>query len=628
MFKSLLYFFIFLGSCQSIAQQIDKRYIDSMLVSVSRHDKEQLRSGMEEINLKLSSLPRIEANPLYQYLIEKANDPFIKMIALGDLGGFLIANDAPDEAIGYLNNGLQLSRDHGEIEDRFSFHVSLANAFIFQNRAEEALSHLNIAESMAVELKQTDAIASVNYSKGMMYESIEDFKQATTYYLKAWDALNLVEDHPERGFYLFVLVDYFKRLGNIKEQTRFTELLANYYSKRQPETPFTHLPTAHIFDTSATAENIKRYKDVIRVSDSMGAINSMMYSSLFLSNIYLKEGEPKAAIEVLQPLIRSLDSTDRRQQKMVLYEKLSVAYEANDDFKNALKFKNMVSQLRDTLVSEKTKRNIAELEVKYDLQTKERELEQQAASKRLLYWILGSAFVVLLILSVFFLKNRKKNQKLAQQKKLLEATVDEKNVLLKETHHRVKNSFQIVSSLLYLQSENMQDSEAQQAIKEAQNRVRSMVLIHQKLYNKDQLVGIDTKEYFHDLTREIFDSHQENGKMVNYTLHVESMLLDIESITPIGLILNELITNVLKHAYDVDDKDRKMEISFQKEGNRLILKVSDNGKGMPEQVRENSFGIKLMKALAKKLKATLQFKKAPENGTTAILEVSRFNLLE
>jgi two-component sensor histidine kinase len=627
MLKSLLYLFIFLCSFQCIAQDINKRYIDSVLVSVSRNDKEQLRTGIEAIQLKLSSLPRDEANPLYKYLIEKTNNPFIKMMALGDLGEFLIANDVPDKAIAYLNKGLELSKNHGETEDRFRFHVSLANAYIFQNRAEEALFHLNIAESMAAELNRTDAIASVNYSKGMMYESIEDFEQATTYYLKAWDTLNLVEDHPERGFYLFVLVDYFKRLGNIKEQTRFTELLTNYYSKRQPEIPFTHLPSAHIFDTSATAENIKRYKDVIRVSDSMGAINSMMYSSLFLSNIYLKEGDPQAAIEVLEPLIRILDSTDRRQQKMVLYEKLSFAYEAGKDFKNALKFKNMVSKLRDTLVSEITKKNIAELEVKYDLQTKERELEQQSASKKLLYWILGSVFVVLVILSVFFLKNSKKNQKLAQQKTLLEATVDEKNVLLKETHHRVKNSFQIVSSLLYLQSENMQDSEAQQAIKEAQNRVRSMVLIHQKLYNKDQLVGIDTQEYFHDLTREIFDSHQENGKTVNYVLQVESMMLDIESITPIGLILNELITNVLKHAYDVEDMDRKMEISFQKEGNRLILKVSDNGKGMPEQVHESSFGIKLMKALAKKLKATLQFKKAPENGTIAILEVSRFNLL-
>jgi two-component sensor histidine kinase len=105
------------------------------------------------------------------------------------------------------------------------------------------------------------------------------------------------------------------------------------------------------------------------------------------------------------------------------------------------------------------------------------------------------------------------------------------------------------------------------------------------------------------------------------------MMLDIESITPIGLILNELITNVLKHAFDSLDSERQLDIAFKKEGEELVLKVIDNGRGMPDDVRESSFGIKLMKALAKKLKATIQFEDAPVKGTVATLNVSRYNLL-
>ncbi len=625
--KNICFLLILLCSSQLPGQSLDIKYADSVLTSLNGSDKETTRSGLETLRRKLVGLPREEAGPIFKHLIDISVSPFNKMILYGDLGDYLVTRDVPEEALIYLKQGLELSKIHGESNDELWFHVSLANAYIFQNRADEALEHLNTAEAMSEQLDQSDAIISINYSKGMVYESIEDFEQATVRYLKAWDELNSVEDHRERGFYLFVLVDYFKRIGDISEQTKFTELLAEYYRKRQPETPFTHLPMNHVFDTAATEANIQRYKDVIRVSDSLGALNALLYSSFSLSDIYMNSQDHEAAANLLLPLTKSFDTTDRDQQKMALYGKLSSIFETGNDYKNALLYKNLEAELRDTLVSEKTKKNIAELEVKYDLQTKDRELEQQAASKKLLYWILGSVFVILGILSFFFIKNRKKNQKLARQKKLLEATVDEKNVLLKETHHRVKNSFQIVSSLLYLQSENMQDTEAQQAIKEAQNRVKSMVLIHQKLYNKEQLVGIDTREYFDDLTKEIFDSHQDENLKIDYNLNVESMMLDIESITPIGLILNELITNVLKHAFDSLDSERQLDIAFKKEGEELVLKVIDNGRGMPDDVRESSFGIKLMKALAKKLKATIQFEDAPVKGTIATLNVSRYNLL-
>ena len=293
---------------------------------------------------------------------------------------------------------------------------------------------------------------------------------------------------------------------------------------------------------------------------------------------------------------------------------------------------------RDKIFNKKNVKKQTELELTYefnktqelkDAELKVLKLESEKAYKeKQLYLVIGIIGAISTILIGFFLyKNKRKNKLLAKQKILLEATVDEKNALLKETHHRVKNSFQIVSSLLYLQSENIQDKEAQLAIKEAQNRVRSMVLIHQKLYNKDQLVGINTKEYIEDLTQDIFESHQFTKLPINYSLEVAPMILDIETITPIGLILNELITNVLKHAFDDVDIQSKMNIIFEEQGENLVLKVSDNGKGMCETIKESSFGIKLIKALSKKLKATLTYSKAEPQGTSAILEISRFQVL-
>ena len=105
------------------------------------------------------------------------------------------------------------------------------------------------------------------------------------------------------------------------------------------------------------------------------------------------------------------------------------------------------------------------------------------------------------------------------------------------------------------------------------------------------------------------------------------MVLDIETITPIGLILNELITNVLKHAFPEVDDDSQMELRFNQKGENLVLELEDNGKGMPAEVAESSFGIKLMKALSKKLKANLTFTPAGNNGTLASLEITKFNAL-
>ncbi|MBR9844779.1 MAG: sensor histidine kinase [Algicola sp.] len=154
-----------------------------------------------------------------------------------------------------------------------------------------------------------------------------------------------------------------------------------------------------------------------------------------------------------------------------------------------------------------------------------------------------------------------------------------------------------------------------------------MVLIHQRLYNKDELIGINTKDYFNDLVGDIFESHQFKSDPVSFQLEVEPLVLDIETITPVGLILNELIINTLKHAFDELTTKSKIHISFNKQQDHLVLKVIDNGKGFEGEVKSSSFGITLMKALSKKLNATLNYKSKINHGTEAILIIKKYNLL-
>jgi len=233
------------------------------------------------------------------------------------------------------------------------------------------------------------------------------------------------------------------------------------------------------------------------------------------------------------------------------------------------------------------------------------------------------------LLGFFAYSNRKQKLILAHQKTELQATVKQKNILFKEIHHRVKNSLQMVSSLLFLQGQNIEDEQAKNAIKDAQNRVRSLGLIHQKLYSKKHVEGVATTDYITELTEDIFNSHQLESQNLEYDLDIENMVLNIDTLTPIGLILNELIVNVLKHAFKTAHSDNKLLIHFYKENHHLILKVQDNGLGYDaSKARKNSFGLKLINSLSKKLDATFTIEAKMPKGTEAMLVINDFEIIQ
>lgn len=322
------------------------------------------------------------------------------------------------------------------------------------------------------------------------------------------------------------------------------------------------------------------------------------------------------------------------EQIMESYNALANYYSLTENFKDAYALTLESQKLKDSLLTATQDQNMADALTKYESEKKDAQLKvlsletEQAQQERRLYSYMAVAGLLITgLIGFFYFKNHRKNQLLAQQKKLLEAAVDEKNVLLKETHHRVKNSFQIVSSLLYLQSENMEDTHAQKALKEAQNRVHSMVLIHQKLYSKDQLVGIDTQEYLSDLVRDILESHLNSVNEIECQLTIEPIVLSIETITPLGLIINELVTNVVKHAFSDNAPYKKLQLTLKRTGDHLELKVIDNGKGMPDEIGEHSFGIQLIRSLSKKLKGTLELNPNTPSGTIALVNCQRFQEL-
>lgn len=197
------------------------------------------------------------------------------------------------------------------------------------------------------------------------------------------------------------------------------------------------------------------------------------------------------------------------------------------------------------------------------------------------------------------------------------ASLKEKEVLLKEIHHRVKNNLQIVSSLLNLQSSYIQDEQALAMFKDSHNRIKSMALIHEKLYRSSDFTKIDLPDYIRSLTSNLFSSYRQVSSRIDLKQKIEDITLDIDTAIPCGLIINELISNSLKYAFPGEMKG-KISISFyhQQENNRFILKVSDNGVGLPpgfNPLETESLGWQLIISLTEQLGGELTF--SSQKGT-------------
>lgn len=204
----------------------------------------------------------------------------------------------------------------------------------------------------------------------------------------------------------------------------------------------------------------------------------------------------------------------------------------------------------------------------------------------------------------------------------IKASLKEKEILLKEIHHRVKNNLQIIQSLLYLQSKHVKDPDLLQLFQDSQNRVKSMALIHERLYRSGDFANINFKDYIRSLTGHLLQTYQPEETRVAVKLDINDVSLSIDHGIPCGLIINELVSNSLKYAFP-DDRKGVIEISmFSRNGHadsdyrEYILNVKDDGVGMAkdyDNLRSESLGLKLVHNLVNQLDGSIQFENS--NGT-------------
>jgi PAS domain S-box-containing protein len=209
----------------------------------------------------------------------------------------------------------------------------------------------------------------------------------------------------------------------------------------------------------------------------------------------------------------------------------------------------------------------------------------------------------------------------------LEQALKDKDMLMKEIYHRVKNNLMVISSLLNLQSRYIKDEEAKGIFKESQDRAHSMALIHERLYRSADLKHMDFGDYIRTLAMDLFRTYVSDPSRIKLEIEVEDILIDINTAIPLGLIVNELLSNSMKHAFPVDESG-VIQIKFHKEDHNCILEVKDTGVGFPADLKldkTDSLGLQLVNNLTQQINGELQLERSPGTTFRIIFEEKKFN---
>jgi two-component sensor histidine kinase len=208
-------------------------------------------------------------------------------------------------------------------------------------------------------------------------------------------------------------------------------------------------------------------------------------------------------------------------------------------------------------------------------------------------------------------------RKLAEDK--IKTLLAEKELILQEVHHRVKNNLNIISALLFFQGEGLEDPAISTILKDASHRVQCMGVLYNKLYQSSNYTDLSIRKFLPDLIDQII-SNFPNSESIKIETYFDDFIVDAKKLQPIGLIINELITNIMKYAFAAGS-DRAISITAEMKDGKGIISTHDNGKGMPESIDfefSTGFGLKLIKMLATQIRGTMRIERG--NGTTVILE--------
>jgi two-component system, sensor histidine kinase PdtaS len=512
------------------------------------------------------------------------------------MGVVQVRNGNYDKAIGHFLNALKTSE---EIKDTFGLmeaNYSISWAYLDQKKYDLALHYLKLAEVYNEQIPFSNITLNIYNHFGAIYTFYAEFKKAEYYLQKG---IQLSQQPEYQGLNINMLNN-----------------LASAYSKQ-----------------GLIEKAVRLQEEALARSRKIGNYLRELQSLLALSKTYT-ENDPQKAIYYLNQAILLSKAKKVPRQEIRYLDNITSLYKSQGNYKEALAMKERQYILADSFFFKKMSQNIESLKAEYELSKSTAKINElnylnnknqlELKNSGLLRNITFAGIAVLLIISALLYNQnwmkRKSNTEINKKNISLQHLLEEKEWLLKEIHHRVKNNLQIVMSLLNSQSAYLKDSAALDAIKESQHRVHAISLIHQKLYQSENLAVINMSSYIKEVVDYLSQNMDSNHNSIRCT-EIQPIELDVAQAVPVGLIINEAVTNSIKYAFP-HERGGQIEIQMRHTvAGEVLLLIQDDGIGLPEPFNwqlTKSLGMSLMQGLSKQIDGELKI--GNNNGVTIQLK--------
>lgn len=501
---------------------------------------------------------------------------------------------SPNEELKNYKKALYYYDKTNDVSGKGALFFQIASVYKKIHLYDEALKYLNLASNLKMN-KYNYTIFSIE--KARVYNKMERYADAKTIALKNEKAL--LETHQNFSSVFWV--------------NRLCIAISNFGLK----------------EYEGAIKNAKTLlKADIDEETKMAASNIISHSYLKLKNIKEANYYINQSLK-LAPHVKSGDNGDTYLIKSKIEEALG-------NYKMALFYNQKYSSLNNKRNAEINKNKTQQLQVDFEVAEKENkikklqvidlqktlEMERQRNYLTIALFIIGISVILILVFIKVTQSINKRNKKietanieLSKASIQIQKSLSEKELLLKEIHHRVKNNFQLVTSLLNIQAREGNAKDINEFLEKGQSRIISMALIHENLYQTDKLDKVNFQDYIENLITNVNTTFSDANSKITSAIKAENINFDIQTSIPLGLIINELYCNILKHAYP-DNQEGTVVIELTEVAAKdYRLKISDDGQGMKERsTTKKTLGIELVHLLVDQLKGTVQCYE--DHGTT------------
>ena len=559
---------------------------------------------------------------LYKAANYYASDKRNRAAALNSIGIAFNFKGVPDSSIHYYARALESFQ---ELDDTVRIVVTQLNlSIIYKNRGwyDEALETAFDALSRQETKTPDRTLASLYNTVGSVYMLIKDYSNAIVYHKKALAIRETI------GYTKGVRQSH-NNLGDVYIRTHSYDSALSHLSKAEQinqvgDDVITLGSTFNFMGvTYLKKANFKKAEFYLRRALTIKKeLGERFYETTVLNNL----GELKLATgnyKQAELYLNQAEALTKNSSLVDLSRNLELKvqlYKAIQNPASALHYAEELILVNDSLLNKDKAESLIAMQLQYETEKKEQQIQLLENNQRIQEieidskksWITGLIIVTSVILIAIII--------IYYQYRLVRLNKNRVENLLKEVHHRVKNNLQILASLFSLQSQNLKDETAIQLIKSSESRVNAMAIIHKKLYSDTAERTINMNEYVSELIRYLTHTYGFDSERNQLNVVCENVMLDVDKAIPVGLIVNELLSNAMKYAF-INQPNPILTIQLQEKEDQLNIKIADNGPGIQialEDLSTNSFGLKMVSTLVKELKGTL--KTQMENGTIFIIQ--------